>query len=287
MAAPGAAAAHGRVRARRAAEEPARACRRSTRSRTRSRAAPSPARSRSSADDAARPPQAAIADLARRRSPRGQMHEPIDGRRSPATARSPRRRSRSPARAPTASRTHALDDAARRDPAGHGRQGPRRRVRGHGRHGRVDGLQRRDEAAPRRSCSASSSLFAFLLLLVAFRSIVVAAEGDPAEPALGGAAYGVLVAVFQWGWGENMLDFNSQRRHRLLAADVPVRDPVRALDGLPRVHPQPGPRGLRPRQSHRRRPSSTASDDRRRRDQRRGRDGRACSASSPRCPSST
>ena len=24
-----------------------------------------------------------------------------------------------------------------------------------------------------------------------------------------GAAYGVLVAVFQWGWGENLLDFQS------------------------------------------------------------------------------
>ena len=33
------------------------------------------------------------------------------------------------------------------------------------------------------------------------------------------------------------------RRHRPLDPAVPVRDPVRPLDGLPRVHPQPHPRG--------------------------------------------
>ena len=43
-----------------------------------------------------------------------------------------------------------------------------------------------------------------------------------------------------------------ERRRRLLAAAVPVRDPVRALDGLPRVHPLPGPRGLRLGDEHRR-----------------------------------
>ena len=52
-------------------------------------------------------------------------------------------------------------------------------------------------------------LFAFLLLLAAFRSLVDRRQGDDAQPAVGGAAYGILVAVFQWGWGENLLDFNS------------------------------------------------------------------------------
>ncbi len=37
------------------------------------------------------------------------------------------------------------------------------------------------------------------------------------------------------------------RRHRPLDPAVPVRDPVRPLDGLPRVHPQPRPRSRRPR----------------------------------------
>ena len=87
-------------------------------------------------------------------------------------------------------------------------------------------------------------LFAFLLLLVAFRSIVVALKAILLNLLSVAAAYGMLVAIFQWGWGENLLDFNSHGRHRVVAADVPVRDPVRALDGLPRVHPEPDPRGL-------------------------------------------
>jgi uncharacterized membrane protein YdfJ with MMPL/SSD domain len=51
-------------------------------------------------------------------------------------------------------------------------------------------------------------LFAFLLLLVAFRSIVVAVKAIILNLLSVAAAYGILVAVFQWGWGENLLDFN-------------------------------------------------------------------------------
>jgi uncharacterized membrane protein YdfJ with MMPL/SSD domain len=52
-------------------------------------------------------------------------------------------------------------------------------------------------------------LFAFLLLLVAFRSIVVALKAILLNLLSVAAAYGMLVAVFQWGWGENLLDFES------------------------------------------------------------------------------
>ncbi len=52
-------------------------------------------------------------------------------------------------------------------------------------------------------------LFAFLLLLVAFRSIIVALKAIILNLLSVAAAFGVLVAVFQWGWGENLLDFNS------------------------------------------------------------------------------
>ena len=52
-------------------------------------------------------------------------------------------------------------------------------------------------------------LFAFLLLLVSFRSIVVALKAIVLNLLSVGAAYGVLVAVFQWGWGENLLGFES------------------------------------------------------------------------------
>jgi uncharacterized membrane protein YdfJ with MMPL/SSD domain len=50
---------------------------------------------------------------------------------------------------------------------------------------------------------------AFLLLLTAFRSLVVAAKAVALNLLSVGAAYGLLVALFQWGWGESLLDFES------------------------------------------------------------------------------
>ena len=51
--------------------------------------------------------------------------------------------------------------------------------------------------------------FAFLLLLVSFRSIVIALKAIVLNLLSVGAAYGVLVAVFQYGWGESLLNFKS------------------------------------------------------------------------------
>ena len=51
--------------------------------------------------------------------------------------------------------------------------------------------------------------FAFLLLLVSFRSVVIPLKAIVLNLLSVAAAYGVVVAVFQWGWGENLLDFNS------------------------------------------------------------------------------
>ena len=51
--------------------------------------------------------------------------------------------------------------------------------------------------------------FAFLLLLVSFRSIVIAVKAIVLNLLSVAAAYGVLVAMFQYGWGENLLDFQS------------------------------------------------------------------------------
>ncbi len=51
--------------------------------------------------------------------------------------------------------------------------------------------------------------FAFLLLLVTFRSVVIPLKAILLNLLSVAAAYGVVVAVFQWGWGENLLDFNS------------------------------------------------------------------------------
>jgi uncharacterized membrane protein YdfJ with MMPL/SSD domain len=52
-------------------------------------------------------------------------------------------------------------------------------------------------------------LLAFALLLVAFRSVVIAAKAIVLNLLSVGAAYGLLVAVFQWGWGESLLGFDS------------------------------------------------------------------------------
>jgi uncharacterized membrane protein YdfJ with MMPL/SSD domain len=51
--------------------------------------------------------------------------------------------------------------------------------------------------------------FAFLLLLASFRSIVIAVKAVVLNLLSVAAAYGVVVAVFQYGWGENLLDFHS------------------------------------------------------------------------------
>jgi putative drug exporter of the RND superfamily len=51
--------------------------------------------------------------------------------------------------------------------------------------------------------------FAFLLLLVSFRSLVIAAKAIVLNLLSVGAAYGVLVAAFQYGWGEGLLHFRS------------------------------------------------------------------------------
>ncbi|MGC9973990.1 MAG: MMPL family transporter, partial [Gaiellaceae bacterium] len=50
---------------------------------------------------------------------------------------------------------------------------------------------------------------AFLLLLVTFRSIVVPIKAIILNLLSVGASYGVLVAVFQWGWGASLLGFES------------------------------------------------------------------------------
>ena len=49
--------------------------------------------------------------------------------------------------------------------------------------------------------------FAFLLLLVSFRSLVIPVKAIAMNLLSVGAAYGALVAIFQWGWGANLLDF--------------------------------------------------------------------------------
>ena len=50
-------------------------------------------------------------------------------------------------------------------------------------------------------------LFAFCLMLLSFRSVVIAAKAILLNLLSIGAAYGVLVLVFQHGWGKGLLGF--------------------------------------------------------------------------------
>jgi uncharacterized membrane protein YdfJ with MMPL/SSD domain len=51
--------------------------------------------------------------------------------------------------------------------------------------------------------------FAFLLLLASFRALVVAVKAVALNLLSVAAAYGVVVATFQYGWGERLLGFQS------------------------------------------------------------------------------
>jgi RND superfamily putative drug exporter len=51
--------------------------------------------------------------------------------------------------------------------------------------------------------------FGFLLLLASFRSLVIAAKAVILNLLSVAAAYGVVVAIFQYGWGKNLLNFTS------------------------------------------------------------------------------
>ena len=133
-------------------------------------------------------------------------------------------------------------------------------------------------------------LFAFGLMLVAFRSLVVAAKAMLLNLLSVAAAYGVLVLVFQHGFGKGLLGFSSTAGIDARGAAAALRDPVRPLDGLPRPRPGPDPGAVRPRPEHGRRDLERDQAHRRRRHQRRGRDGlrvldlrrrsRCCSSSS-------
>src|SRR5665811_2500689 len=55
-------------------------------------------------------------------------------------------------------------------------------------------------------CIRDSVIFlSFLLLVVVFRSILVPLKAAVMNILSIGAAYGVVVAVFQWGWGAGLI----------------------------------------------------------------------------------
>ena len=79
----------------------------------------------------------------------------------------------------------------------------------------------------------------FILLTVAFRSIVIPAVAIALNLLSVGAAYGLLVLVFQKGVGNEHLRLPAGRHDRGLGAALPVLRALRPLDGLPGVPAQP------------------------------------------------
>ena len=75
-------------------------------------------------------------------------------------------------------------------------------------------------------------------------------EGGAAQPALGRRRLRGPRPRLPARLGEGAPGLRVHRRDRSLPADPPVRDPLRPVDGLPRLHPQPDPRGLRQGHEH-------------------------------------
>ena len=105
-----------------------------------------------------------------------------------------------PTTSPEASPDHRPD----RPPPTGDHPGGRRRDRGHGLRGREHGhLRRLRPGAGRPSCPLFIGLvvvLSFLLLAMVFRSLVIPLTAAVMNLLSIGAAFGVLVAVFQWGW---------------------------------------------------------------------------------------
>ena len=88
---------------------------------------------------------------------------------------------------------------------------------------------------------------AFLLLMIAFRSILVPLTAVGGFLLTIGATFGALVAVFQQGTFAGAVRDRADGADRLGAADLHRRHPVRARDGLPGVPGLAHARGARAR----------------------------------------
>ena len=159
---------------------------------------------------------------------------------------------------------HRLDlergprSAPRRDRPRDRRQRPRRRGRRHRRDRPVEGLQRPDE--DRRA--ARVRLRPAVRVRAHARVVPLARDrrqDDRPQPAVGRRGLRDPRPRLPARLGKAAPGLRVHGRDRPVPADPAVRDPLRAVDGLPRLRPQPRPRGLRERDERPTRPSRTAS----------------------------
>ena len=99
----------------------------------------------------------------------------------------------------------------------------------------------------------------FLLLARAFRSLMLPLKAVLLNLLSVAASWGLLVLVFQHGFGSGIWGIDADTGDQRRDADRRLRVPLRHLDGLPGVHHQPDARGLRPHRSRRRPPLSRGS----------------------------
>ena len=87
-------------------------------------------------------------------------------------------------------------------------------------------------------------LLSFLLLMAVFRSIAVPIKAAIMNLLSIGAAYGVIVAVFQWGWAGSFFGVEQDRAHRPVDPAHDVHHPLRAVHGLRGVPAVADPGGV-------------------------------------------
>ena len=93
---------------------------------------------------------------------------------------------------------------------------------------------------------AAVLVLTYFLLLRAFRSLLLPLKAIILNLLAIGAAYGLLVAVFKYG-RRRAPGHPVVRPDRVLDSDLPLRDALRALDGLRGLSRQPDARGVGPR----------------------------------------
>ena len=146
-------------------------------------------------------------------------------------------------------------ERCRRKPARDGRAGdggrsPGRRVGRHRLDSPVEGRQRQDqvEAPARVRVRPAVRVRAHAGRLPLDRD---RGEGNRAQPALGGSRVRRAGARLPARLRQRAARVQLRTRDRPGDTAAAVRDPLRALDGLPRLHPEPDPRDVRSRRKHR------------------------------------
>ena len=99
----------------------------------------------------------------------------------------------------------------------------------------------------------------FVLLTIVFRSIVIAGLSVVLNLLSVGAAFGLLVLVFQHGVGAGLFGFQQVGLDRGVGAALPLLGALRAVDGLPGLHAQPDQGAPRGERRHARRGLRSAS----------------------------